>query len=94
MSFEWGGTFFLNPIFCSIVIVTVSVLMISRVPTFSLKKTHITQRFVLPLLLFVALLAASIFSAPWFTLSMFAISYVVTIPFSIFTYKRIQRKYI
>jgi CDP-diacylglycerol--serine O-phosphatidyltransferase len=40
----------------------------------------------------IALLGAALFTAPWETLSVAALLYLATIPFSIFSYQRIKRR--
>lgn len=62
-------------------------LMISAVPTFSMKGLRVPQRFVVFLLLGVGTVAASLVSAPWMTLAALGLAYIVSIPFSARRYK-------
>ncbi|MGL5783936.1 MAG: CDP-alcohol phosphatidyltransferase family protein [Alphaproteobacteria bacterium] len=68
-----------------------SLLLISRVPTFSLKKVRIPTRAMIPFLVFVAFFAAALLSAPWETLAFIGFFYICSIPISFF-WVRIQRK--
>ena len=62
--------------------------MVSRVPTFSGKRIRVEQRWILPTMLLVGLLAAAFVSAPWMTLWLVALLYVGSFPFSIRSFNR------
>lgn len=68
----------------------VSGLMISAIPTFSMKGLRIPQRFVVFVLLGVGVTAAALVSAPWTTLSFVGLAYIVSIPFSARRYKLLE----
>lgn len=72
--------------------VFVAALMISAVPTFSLKGLRIPQHFVVFLLLGVGVLAAALVSAPWATLAVISLLYVLSLPFSSLQYAKLQRE--
>lgn len=84
------GSFFISPSVTSIVMFVAASLLISRIPTLSLKKVHISHKWVLPLLVIVALLAGALFCEPWMTLSGISILYVLSIPFTIKACRRKQ----
>lgn len=89
MSFEWPDfSFIASPFFCGMILFAVAVLMVSAIPTFSLKKIHIPHQYVLPLMLLIALSTAALFSKPWLTLTLIAVGYVSTFPFSITSYRK------
>ena len=90
-SFEFGGTFFRSPYLNTIVIAAVAALMVSRVPTFALKRFRVPHEYVLPLLLVVGALAAFLTTEPWLTLLAVGIIYIAAIPFSIRSYQRLKR---
>lgn len=71
------------------VMVCVSFLMISRIPTYAMKQVRVPHRFVLPFLLLVGLIAALLVMATWFTISAFIFAYLVSIPFSVRSYRRL-----
>lgn len=73
------------------VLVTVSFLMISRLPTFSFKRLRIPQRFVLPMMVFVPLFAAFLVTNTWVTLSLMGLVYVALLPVSFLAYRRARR---
>ncbi len=92
MSFEWSYSFITSPFFCGIILFAVAFLMVSPIPTFSLKKVHIPHTYVLPLMVIIALSTAALFSKPWLTLTLIAIGYVSTFPFSIMSYRKTARE--
>lgn len=92
ISFETGPGFFSNIFVNALVILGVSALMVSRVPTYSGKSIRVPQPYVLPLLLFVGLLAGLLVGAPWSTLTAIGLIYAATIPFSLREYRRLESR--
>lgn len=68
----------------------VSLLMISRLPTFSVKRLRIPHRRVLPILLGIVVLAAFMITRPWATISVMVVGYIASLPFAFLTYRRYQ----
>lgn len=66
-------------------------LMVSRVPIYSGKHIRLKPQFVLPLMVFVGVLAALLVSEPWATLSFLGLAYIATIPMSVWSYRRLQK---
>ncbi|MEX2451049.1 MAG: CDP-diacylglycerol--serine O-phosphatidyltransferase [Rhodospirillales bacterium] len=93
LSFQFGDAFFRHPAFVTFFLITVSALMVSRLPTLAMKKFKVENRWVLPLMLFIGLYAASLVSAPWATLSATAILYVLSIPYSIRLHRKLEREF-
>ena len=79
-SFEWGDWITRSPYLGAIWISGIALLMVSRIPTVSLKKFRIPHRFVMPTLLGIGLLAAFATTAPWPTLLLIGFMYVGSIP--------------
>ena len=92
MSFELGDGFFGHVFVNALVIVGVSALMVSRVPTYAGKGIRVPQRHVLPLLLLVGLIAAFVVGAPWSTLPAISLIYVASIPVSYLEFHRLARR--
>jgi CDP-diacylglycerol--serine O-phosphatidyltransferase len=65
-------------------------LMVSSLPTFSLKKISLSQKHFIPLSMGLVGLSASLISFPWLTLSIIMIVYVSTLPFSYWKYKKLE----
>ena len=85
-------SFWMHPLCSAASMIFVGVLMVSQLPTYSLKKTAIPAKWVLPLLLLVGLLAASLFAHLWLTISGIILVYVTTFPFSLRSYGRLKKE--
>lgn len=72
--------------------IVVSILMVSSIPTYSFKKVRLSPKLVLPLMVVVGLVIASMVSAPWVTLSGVLAAYLISIPFAIQSYRRICQR--
>ena len=70
----------------------IALLMVSKVPTFSLKKMKIPKKLTIPLLGGLGLLVAALITEPWLTLSFVAIVYMVSIIFSVRSYRKYKLK--
>lgn len=92
LSFELGDGFFGSTLVAGTVMIAVAFLMVSRLPTFSLKGLRIPHGYVLPGFLFLALLAAFMVTAPWVTLPLLMLAYAVSIPLAYRAYHTLERK--
>ena len=88
---EFGPGFFQTPAFTGAVTVAVAALMVSRLPTYSMKRVRVPHHLVVPTLLGVGFLAALVVSMPWLTLIVLGLLYTGSIPFSIMSYRRLER---
>ncbi|MFZ5912612.1 MAG: CDP-alcohol phosphatidyltransferase family protein, partial [Pseudomonadota bacterium] len=79
-----------TPLLVGLFTCAVAFLMISRIPTFSLKRAHIGREMVLPILLIAGVTAAAVIGYPWLMYVLTGISYLALIPFSIMHYRRHQ----
>ena len=70
----------------------VAFLMISNLATYSWTSVRLRSHVRLGAILFIAMLGAALFVAPLETLSVFALVYLATIPFSIAAYARVKRQ--
>ncbi len=66
----------------------IAFLMISRIPTFSLKRAHIGREMVLPILLIAGVAAAAVVGYPWLMYVLAALGYLTLIPFSVISHHR------
>jgi CDP-diacylglycerol--serine O-phosphatidyltransferase len=82
-SFEWGDWIARSPYLAAVWISGIALLMVSRIPTVSLKRFRIPHRFVMPTLLGIGLLAAFLTTAPWPTLLLIGLIYVGSIPLTV-----------
>jgi CDP-diacylglycerol--serine O-phosphatidyltransferase len=69
----------------------IALLMISKVPTVSLKRIRVPHEWVVPTLLGIGLLAAFVTTAPWLTLTAIGVVYVGSIPLTVRSYYRLRR---
>jgi CDP-diacylglycerol--serine O-phosphatidyltransferase len=92
VSFEIGGDIVRHPMVAGIWLVVVGALMVSRVPTFSFKKSKVPQEYVLFVLVAAGLLVAGLAGAPWRTLTVVAVLYLCTFPFAWRSYHRLRRE--
>ena len=88
LSFEFQNAALAHPLLNVPVMIGVSLLMISRIPTYSVKQFRVPHRLVMPFLLLVGLLAALLAVETWLTLSAGLIAYLVSIPLSFRSYRR------
>jgi CDP-diacylglycerol--serine O-phosphatidyltransferase len=91
LSFEWGDWLFRSPYLNAVTVTGVALLMISKVPTVSLKRIRIPHNLVIPTLLGVGVLTAFFTTAPWPTLTLIGIVYVGSVPFTVRAYYRLRR---
>ncbi|HEY1261658.1 MAG TPA: CDP-diacylglycerol--serine O-phosphatidyltransferase [Stellaceae bacterium] len=91
LSFEWGDWLFRSPYLSAVIVTGVALLMVSRVPTVSLKRIRIPHHLVVPTLLGIGVLTAFFTTAPWPTLTVIGIVYIGSIPATIHAYWRLRR---
>lgn len=80
-----------SPIAVGIWILIVAGLMVSRVPTFSMKKVRVPHVWVLPILILVGIVGAGLAAEPWLTILLIGLAYLASIPFSMRVSARLQR---
>jgi CDP-diacylglycerol--serine O-phosphatidyltransferase len=91
LSFEWGDWLFRSPYLSAVTVTGVALLMISKVPTVSLKGIRIPHHLVIPTLLAFGVATAFLTTEPWLTLIAVGIVYVSSIPLTIRAYNRLKR---
>ncbi len=90
-SFEIPTALIANPIFIGPWILLIAGLMISRVPTYALKRLRIPNQWVLPVLLSVVVIAAGLATEPWFTILGIGVAYLASIPLAMRSAGRLKR---
>jgi CDP-diacylglycerol---serine O-phosphatidyltransferase len=91
LSFEWGDWLFRSPFLNAVTVTGIALLMISKVPTVSLKRIRIPHHLVVPTLLGFGVATAFLTTEPWLTLTVVGIIYVSSIPLTIRSYYRLKR---
>ena len=86
----WPRSWWLN----AVVLIAVAVMMVSRIPTFSIKTAvvRIKPDWILPTLIGVGLFVAALSSAPWHTLLAIGVVYLVTLPIGWWSAYRLRRR--
>lgn len=74
----------------SLWVIFVAALMVSRIPTYSLKRLRLRQKHTMPLLAAVALFAAALASEPWMTIVICSLLYMASIFHASKRYKMTQ----
>ncbi len=69
----------------------VAALMISRLPTWSTKLLRLPPKMAMPVLGAAVLLIAALIQAPWQTLTVLSLAYMVHIPFAFRHFRRLQK---
>jgi CDP-diacylglycerol--serine O-phosphatidyltransferase len=93
VSFEWGDWIARSPYLNAVWISAVALLMVSTVPTVSLKRIRIPHYLVVPSLLGIGLLAGFFMTAPWPTLTCVGVVYIASIPLTIRAYLHRRQAY-
>jgi len=95
ISFEsgggWGEWIARSPYLNAVWISGVALMMISTVPTVSLKRIRIPHRFVIPTLLGIGVMAGFFSTSPWPTLTFVGALYLASIPLTIRAATRARR---
>jgi len=91
LSFEWGDWLFRSPYLSAVTITGIALLMVSKVPTVSLKRIRIPHHMVIPTLLAFGVATAFLTTAPWPTLMVVGVVYLSSIPLTIRSYYRLKR---
>lgn len=79
--------------FCSISMFIIAFLMVSRIPTISLKKLKVQTYMLLPLMLFVVLFIHFMLTQPWLTLGFMTGLYALCLPLGIIKFLYDKKKY-
>ena len=91
LSFEWGDWLFRSPYLNAVTVTGIALLMVSKVPTVSLKRIRIPHHMVIPTLLGFGVATAFLTTEPWLTLTVVGIVYVGSVPLTIRAYYRLKR---
>ena len=70
----------------------IAALMVSRVPTVSLKRLRVQRDYVLPILLGLGIGIAALTVYPWITLALCGIAYLISIPLTAARYATLARR--
>ncbi len=80
----------LSPLFTAVFMFVSGALMVSRLPTFSFKSHQIPRKNVLPVMLSAGLTIVALVTEPWATLMLAILAYLISLPLSYRTFKRLK----
>jgi len=83
---------FASPYFVAPWVAFVALLMVSSIATYSWSSVKLRSNIRFEAIALVVLLGAAIVSAPWHTLSIICVLYLLSMPFSIASYAKIRRQ--
>lgn len=89
VSFYMLEGFVRRPEVVGVFMLLVSFLMVSRIPTYSFKKVKLRPSLILPLMIAVGLVGASMITEPWVTLSGILVIYMISIPLAVRSYRAV-----
>jgi len=81
--FEFDFLFFRNPYFNIINLLLVGFMMISKIPTFSLKSFNFNRKYSAWIILVIAIICISLLSNLWMTLILLLITYIISIVYTV-----------
>jgi CDP-diacylglycerol--serine O-phosphatidyltransferase len=90
--FDWLLAAAQFPLFCGAVLVGGAMLLVSTLPVWSFKNFKVPSNYVLPLMLGVGTFAAVLVADPWAALAAGGLLYLVMLPFSVRSFRRLQRE--
>lgn len=90
LSLSTGEAIFRSPLLVAPWTAFVAVLMVSSLATWSGSALRLRQRIRFEAIAMLVVVAAALVSAPWPTLTVLALAYLATIPFSIRGYRRVR----
>ena len=92
LSFYFEAGVFNSPIVVGVFLATVSFLMVSQAPTFSVKRLRVPRQFVLPMMLLIVTATGFLVTETWATLGIVGVLYLASIPFSIVSFARLSKR--
>lgn len=84
---------FTSPLFSIAFMLLVGFLMISRIPTLSLKKIKLREEIMAPVMLAFVLILGLAYFHFWYVLSIIAILYLLTIPFTCIKFLKMKKEF-
>lgn len=91
ITFQMGPTFLVSPTFYCLYLTFVSILVVSKVPTFSFKGGHIPHKFIRPIFILVAFLIAGLVVKTWLMITIIGLGYLGLMPFSIASFQKYKK---
>ncbi|MCE3232710.1 MAG: CDP-diacylglycerol-serine O-phosphatidyltransferase [Rickettsiaceae bacterium] len=84
--------FEIDPVWVVVYMAVIALLLVSRIPTISIKKVKIRREFISLVTSIAALFVIAIIIEPWLFLPVAGVVYLATIPYSAISYYRLTRR--
>lgn len=88
---HFGPGWWSTPVVVGLWALVAAALMVSRLPTVSLKMVRVPLRLVAPMLVVVGLTAAVLITAPFLALAVVALAYLALLPYTLYRYRWLAR---
>jgi len=88
--FAWGNALKLPSGFYGVYLIVISILLVSRIPTYSIKSGSVPKEWAWLFFVGVGALGVFLVTAPWPTLVVVSLGYLSSIPFSFKAYQRLK----
>ncbi len=92
LTFELGWEMFQSPYLCAVYATIIALLMISRLPTVTLKYVRIDRGLVTPVLLGIGILVAALATYFWATLALIGLFYFLSLPVAVYQQRQVAAK--
>lgn len=93
LSPETFGEFKVATPLIAVWVVLIAALMVSRIPTVSLKYLKLPDRMAVPLMAAICLVIAAMIHAPWVTLTLLTAVYLISIPLAFNHYRKLEKQH-
>jgi len=90
--FAFGAEIFRDSVILVPYVALVAALMVSRLPTFSLRQLRVKPEMLVPTLFFIALFVAAVTVYRWTVVAAVALAYLLSLPLSWLTYRRLRKE--
>jgi CDP-diacylglycerol--serine O-phosphatidyltransferase len=90
LGWDWLLAVAKSPALCAAMLIATAVLSVSTLPVWSFKNFKVPAQFILPLLLGTGLFVALLVADPWAAMAAAGILYVVMLPFSARSFRRLK----
>jgi CDP-diacylglycerol---serine O-phosphatidyltransferase len=87
ITLEFGPGWWSNPVLVGVWALVIAGLMVSRIPTLSLKTIRVPPGVVAPLLVVIALAAAVLITVPFLGLAIVSVGYLLLVPYTWYRYR-------
>ncbi|MFR9801537.1 CDP-alcohol phosphatidyltransferase family protein [Pseudonocardia sp. RS010] len=88
---HFGPGWWSSPVTVGVWALCTAALMVSRIPTLSLKAARVRPRWIAPLLVLVGVAAAILLTAPFLGMALMGVAYLLLIPYTGYRYKWLER---